>query len=86
MTPDEQEAESVKYNVARIVRLSSGNFAFFSHYNEGTINLIRIGTLEEIAPLIPSADECGYTVPRAERPKVEGLVDLMSIINSMEPK
>lgn len=56
--PDELEALSIKYNVARIVRLSSGNFALFSHYRAGTMDLIKVGTIEEIVGLIPSADEC----------------------------
>jgi len=59
---DELEAHSVKYNVARIVRLSSGAFALFSHYREGAIDLIKVGTIEEIANYIPSANECTYTV------------------------
>lgn len=62
---DRLEAESVKYNVARIVRLSSGRFALFSHYRAGALDLITVGTIEEIVDHIPSADECAYT---AERP------------------
>jgi len=68
-TDDELEAGSVKYNVARIVRLSSGRFALFSHYRAGALDLIKVGTIEEIAPHIPSADACSYTEPRPAREK-----------------
>lgn len=62
------EAQSVKWNVARIVRLSSGRFALLTHYNEGALNLIKVGTLEEIANYIPSASECEADyVPRVGR-------------------
>ena len=66
---DRLEAESVKYNVARIVRLSSGRFALFSHYRAGTLGLIKVGTIEEIADHIPSAGDCAATI--LDRPKRE---------------
>ncbi len=76
MTEDEQEAQSIKWNVARIVRLSSGAFALFSHYRENTLDLIKIGTIEELATHIPTADECAYTALKAE-PKLKfNLADL----------
>lgn len=68
-TADELEAESVKYNVARIVRLTSGAFALFTHYRVGSLDLIKVGTIEELAPHIPSADACSYTEPRSAREK-----------------
>jgi len=55
---DEQEAHSIKWNVARIVRLSSGNFALLTHYRAGALDLIKVGTLEEIAGFIPTAEQC----------------------------
>lgn len=56
--PDYYEAQSIKWNTARIVRLSSGKFALFSPFNEGAIDLISVGTIEEIAGLIPTYDQC----------------------------
>lgn len=66
---DRLEAESIKYNVARIVRLSSGRFALLSHYQGGMLNLLKIGTLEEVATFIPTADECADLCKRVEEPK-----------------
>lgn len=60
---DELEAESVKYNIARVVRLTSGAFALFTHHREGAIDLIKVGTIEEIAPHIPTAEQC--SAPRS---------------------
>lgn len=57
-TADELEAESVKYNIARIVRLTSGAFALFTHYHSSALSLIKVGTIEEIAPHIPTAEQC----------------------------
>lgn len=63
MTDDEQEAESIKYNVARIVRLSSGNFALFSAFdNDDGIRLIHIGDLNSLEPFIPTAAECEVAI------------------------
>jgi hypothetical protein len=56
--PDYYEAQSIKWNTARIVRLSSGLFALLSPFNEGAIDLIKVGTLEEIAGHIPTYDQC----------------------------
>ena|SRR6266576_3192245 len=56
------EAESVKYNVARIVRLSSGRFALFSHHRAGALDLVKVGTIEEIADLVPTAEQCAFAV------------------------
>lgn len=58
MTDDEIEAASLKYNCARIVRLSSGNFALFYPWsNSAGMPLVGIGSLDNLAALIPSADE-----------------------------
>lgn len=66
---DEMEACSIKYNVARIVRLSSGNFALFLPWtNEEGMPLIEIGSLEDIATKIPTASGCDAYVS-ALRPK-----------------
>lgn len=79
MTPDELEAQSVKYNVARIVRLSSGNFALFSHYHSGAINLIKVGTLEALADDIPTAEACAYTAPKVETKKAGGKLTSLNL-------
>jgi ABC-type transporter Mla MlaB component len=64
------EVQSIKWNVARIVRLSSGKYALLTHYRENALALIKMGTIEEIAPYIPTADECAVDYsPR--RPKAE---------------
>lgn len=63
MTDDEQEAESIKYNVARIVRLSSGAFALFSPFdNDDGIRLITIGELGDIEPYIPTVEQCEVSI------------------------
>src|SRR5882757_4803302 len=58
MTDDELETHSIKWNVARIVRLSSGRFALLTHYRAGALDLIKVGTIEEIADFIPTAEQC----------------------------
>jgi hypothetical protein len=53
------EAASIKYNVARVVRLSSGRFALFTPFSLADgLALTAIGTLDEIGPLIPTAEQC----------------------------
>lgn len=67
--PDYYEAQNIKWNTARIVRLSSGNYALLSPFNEGAIDLIKVGTLEEIAGAIPTYDECvAYCERTASKP------------------
>lgn len=62
------EVHSIKWNVARIVRLSSGHFALLTHYRAGALDIIKVGTLEEIAPHIPTAEQCETTYsPPTER-------------------
>jgi len=59
MTDDMQEALSIKYNSSRILRLSSGTYALFAPWtNAEGMPMIHIGTLAELADLIPSANEC----------------------------
>jgi hypothetical protein len=60
---DALEAQSIKWNVARIVRLSSGRYALLTHYRKGALDLIKVGTLEELAPHIPSAADCVEDAP-----------------------
>lgn len=43
---DELEAKSIAWNVARIVRLSSGRYAILTHYRAGALDIIKVGTLE----------------------------------------
>lgn len=58
MTDDEQEAKSVKYNVCRIVRLSSGNLALFNPFtNQSGLPLVAIGPDAEILPQILTAEQ-----------------------------
>lgn len=52
------ETHSIKWNVARIVRLSSGRFALLTHYRAGALDIIKVGTIEEITPYIPSVEQC----------------------------
>ena len=52
------EVQSIKWNVARIVRLSSGRFALLTHYRAGALDIIKVGTLEEVADHIPTAEQC----------------------------
>lgn len=59
MTDDEQEAGSIVYNTARIVRLTSGNFALFHPFRNGQgMPIAIIGSIEEVHKHIPSYDEC----------------------------
>lgn len=59
LSSDEQEASSIKYNIARIVQLTSGNYALFYPWtNSKGMPLVAIGTIEEITPYIPTFDEC----------------------------
>ena len=58
MTPDEMEAQSIKYNTQRIVRLSSGALALFGPFSNSTgLPLLTIGTPEEVLPMIQTAEE-----------------------------
>lgn len=79
-TEDELEVSSIKWNVARIVRLSSGNYALLTHYRAGALDLIKVGTLEEIAPYIPTAEQCevNYTPP-STLTKRKSFLDLADI-------
>lgn len=59
LSPDEQEACSIKYNIARIVQLSSGNYALFYPWsNSAGMPLVAIGPIEEIIRYIPTFEEC----------------------------
>jgi hypothetical protein len=82
--PDYYEAQSIKWNTARIVCLSSGLFALLSPFNEGAIDLIKVGTLEEIAGHIPTYDECVSYCERAQpvskRPGPRGTAELLADI------
>lgn len=65
-TADELEAHSIKWNVARIVRLSSGRFALLTHYRAGALDIIKVGTIEEIVDYIPTSEQC-YSDDSVER-------------------
>ncbi len=66
MSDEELEIHSIKWNVARIARLSTGRFALLTHYSGGALDIIKVGTLEEIADHIPTAEQCVDT-PRVEK-------------------
>lgn len=55
MTPDEQEALSYSYVVKQgVVRLRSGNYAVFGHYDYGAgrLPLLHIGPWAELEPFV----------------------------------
>jgi hypothetical protein len=75
VTDEELQAASCKYNCDRIIRLPSGRFALYAHWdNEEGIPFKAIGTLEEIGPMIASVDEIEnhYAKIIAERSKNKG--------------
>jgi hypothetical protein len=74
VTDDELEVGSIKWNVARIVRLSSGRFALLTHYRAGALDIIKVGTIEEIAPFIPTAEQCIDTTPKGPAPSTAGKI------------
>lgn len=88
MTDDEIEAANAKYNCARIMRLSSGNFALYSPFsNENGLQLLGIGTLEELADKIPTAEEClayavGYAIEN-RKPKAKDLAEGKSLLEEL---
>jgi len=75
------EAHSIKWNVARIVRLSSGRFALLTHYRAGALDIIKVGTIEEIVDHIPTPEQCvtEYKAPR-ERETKGSVNDLLADI------
>lgn len=79
---DELEIHSIKWNVARIVRLSSGRYALLTHYRAGALDIIKVGTIEEITPYIPTAEQCIDDVPRVrnEKPVKKDVSDLLADI------
>lgn len=74
---DLHEAESIKWNVARIVRLSSGRFALLTHYHAGALDIIKVGTIEEIIDHIPTAGQC---VTEYKAPKASGKANLSDLL------
>ena len=66
---DELEAHSIKWNVARVVRLSSGRFALLTHYRAGALDIVKVGTIEEIVGHIPTAEQCvpDEPIPRLDK-------------------
>lgn len=63
MTDDMQEALSIRYNTSRIVRLTSGNYALFAPWtNAEGMPVVHIGSLSDMADLIPTAIECAEWV------------------------
>lgn len=58
MTEDDLlEANHINALGARIFRLASGNFALFAPYEAGG-DLLGIGSIEDLLPLIPNAQAC----------------------------
>ncbi len=77
------ETHSIKWNVARIVRLSSGRFALLTHYRAGALDIIKVGTIEEIVDHIPTYEQCvpdRVETPIAHRKVAGGLSDLLADI------
>lgn len=95
LTDDEQEAQSIKYNVARIVKLSSGNFALFAPFdNDDGIRLITIGALDDLEPHIPTAEECttnvqgirdNESVTKADLVQGRNLLSALGLVKPEEP-
>lgn len=79
---DELEAHSIKWNVARIVRLSSGRFALLTHYRAGALDIIKVGTIEEVTPFIPTPEQCvtEYKPPREVKGNVSDLLADIGLI------
>lgn len=78
---DEFEAHSIKWNVARIVRLSSGRFALLTHYRAGALDIIKVGTIEEIVDHIPTPEQCVIEYkPRREAKDKSNLDELLADI------
>lgn len=73
ISPDAQEALSYAYVVKQtVVRLRSGNYAVFGHYNygEGRLPLLHIGPWSELEPFVveyvpPAKIERPAVVPKA---------------------
>jgi len=74
------ETHSIKWNVARIVRLSSGRFALLTHYRAGALDIIKVGTIEEITPFIPTAEQCYEDEPRPSVARRLGKADLTELM------
>lgn len=78
---DELEAHSIKWNVARIVRLSSGRFALLTHYRAGALDIIKVGTIGEIVDHIPTPEQCVTEYkPRRESKDKSNLDELLADI------
>ena len=81
MTPETAEASAIRYNISRIVRLSTGRFAVFSPWtNDDGIDLLAIGTLAEIEPMILTAAECTDWVRSLSTP-----IDLTALLRIPQP-
>ena len=75
------ETHSIKWNVARIVRLSSGRFALLTHYRAGALDIIKVGTIEEILPFIPTVEQCEPDYePRKSMARGLGKADLTELM------
>lgn len=94
LSDDEIEARTVKYNVSRIAKLSSGKFALFTPFsNDEGIKVVHIGTLEELQHLIPTADECqdfvqalrDESAPLSNEDRVQGLA-FLTLLGLTKPK
>ncbi len=79
---DELEAHSIKWNVARIVHLSSGRYALLTHYHAGALDIIKVGTIEEIVDHIPTVEQCipKRVTPAPRREEKLSLDDLLADI------
>lgn len=74
------EAHSIKWNVARIVRLSSGRFALLTHYRAGALDIIKVGTIEEVVDHIPTPEQCIPDYTRLSRSNSRPKQDLSELL------
>lgn len=80
MTDEHLEALNSKYNIARIVRLSTGRFALFDTFaNADGIPLLGIGTLDQLAGLIPTASECAERLVTEPTPRGHELLSMLGL-------
>ncbi len=91
MSPDEQEAKSLAYNCARIVRLTSGNFALLSPFSPGS-EVIEIGSWSALEHLVPTSDELStwhqeesYRPTDADIPAAKSLLETLGLAKPKLP-
>ncbi len=74
MTSEEQEAGSRKYYAQWVMRLSTGRFALYNRSDgQGSLALAKIGTWEELQPLVvePAAIQYLTALPLRTVPELD---------------